>query len=143
LERAEASLLDAQTKYRERQVIAPAASTVEVLDVRPGDLIAPNAPIALLLEREQIYVRVFVPETQFGLIQLGQPAELRVDAFPKRSFRATVEQINQKAEYLPRNVQTREERSHQVVGIKLRIDDPERLIRAGMSADVSMTLGSR
>jgi HlyD family secretion protein len=143
LERAEASLLDAQTKYRERQVVAPAASTVEVLDVRPGDLIAPNAPIALLLEREQIYVRVFVPETQFGLIQLGQPAELKVDAFPKRSFRATVEQINQKAEYLPRNVQTREERSHQVVGIKLRIDDPERLIRAGMSADVSMKVASR
>ncbi len=142
-ERAQAALLDAQTKYRERQVIAPTAATVEVLDVRPGDLIAPNAPIALLLERDQIYVRVFVPETQFGLIQMGQPAELKVDAFPRKSFRATVEQINQKAEYLPRNVQTREERAHQVVGIKLRIDDPERLIRAGMSADVSMKIGSR
>lgn len=142
-ERAQASLLDAQTKYRERQVIAPTAATVEVLDVRPGDLIAPNAPIALLLERDQIYVRVFVPETQFGLIQLGQPAELKVDAFPRRAFRATVEQINQKAEYLPRNVQTREERAHQVVGIKLRIDDPDRLIRAGMSADVSMKVGKR
>ena len=142
-ERAQAALLDAQTKYRERQVIAPTAATVEVLDVRPGDLIAPNATIALLLERDQIYVRVFVPETQFGLIQMGQPAELKVDAFPRKSFRATVEQINQKAEYLPRNVQTREERAHQVVGIKLRIDDPERLIRAGMSADVSMKIGSR
>ena len=142
-ERAQASLLDAQTKYKERQVIAPTSATVEVLDVRPGDLIAPNAPIALLLERDQIYVRVFVPETQFGLIQLGQPAELKVDAFPRKAFRATVEQINQKAEYLPRNVQTREERTHQVVGIKLRIDDPDRLIRAGMSADVLMKLGSR
>jgi multidrug resistance efflux pump len=142
-ERAQASLLDAQTKYRERQVIAPTAAAVEVLDVRPGDLIAPNAPIALLLERDQIYVRVFIPETQFGLIQLGQPAELKVDAFPRRTFRATVEQINQKAEYLPRNVQTREERAHQVVGVKLRIDDPERLIRAGMSADVAMKVGSR
>jgi multidrug resistance efflux pump len=142
-ERAQASLLDAQTKYRERQVIAPTAATVEVLDVRPGDLIAPNAPIALLLERDQIYVRVFIPETQFGLIQMGQPAELKVDAFPRKTFRATVEQINQKAEYLPRNVQTREERAHQVVGVKLRIDDPERLIRAGMSADVAMRIGSR
>jgi multidrug resistance efflux pump len=142
-ERAQASLLNAQTKYRERQVIAPTAATVEVLDVRPGDLIAPNAPIALLLERDQIYVRIFIPETQFGLIQMGQPAELKVDAFPRRTFRAIVEQINQKAEYLPRNVQTREERAHQVVGVKLRIDDPERLIRAGMSADVTMKIGSR
>jgi hypothetical protein len=53
-----------------------------------------------------------------------------------------VEQINQKAEYLPRNVQTREERAHQVIGIKLRIDDPENLVRAGMSANVSMRVGA-
>ena len=141
MERAQANLLDAETKYRERQVLASAPSTVEVLDVRPGDLIAPNSPIALLLERDQIYVRVYIPETQFGLIRLGQAADLRVDAYPKKTFRATVEQINQKAEYLPRNVQTREERAHQVIGIKLRIDDPENLVRAGMSANVSMRVG--
>jgi len=64
-----------------------------------------------------------------------------VDAYPKKTFHATVEQINQKAEYLPRNVQTREERAHQVIGIKLRIDDPENLVRAGMSANVSMRVG--
>ena len=141
MERAQANLLDAETKYRERQVLASAPSTVEVLDVRPGDLIAPNSPIALLLERDQIYVRVYIPETQFGLIRLGQSADLRVDAYPKKAFHATVEQINQKAEYLPRNVQTREERAHQVIGIKLRIDDPENLVRAGMSANVSMRVG--
>lgn len=143
MERAQAALLDAETKYRERQVIAPAAATVEVLDVRPGDLISPNAPIALLLERDQIYVRVYIPETEFGLIRLNQPAEVKVDAFPRRTFRATVEQINQKAEYLPRNVQTREERAHQVVGIKLRIEDSENLIRAGMSADVQLREGEK
>ena len=142
MERAQANLLDAETKYRERQVLASAPSTVEVLDVRPGDLIAPNSPIALLLERDQIYVRVYIPETQFGLIRLGQSADLRVDAYPKKTFHATVEKINQKAEYLPRNVQTREERAHQVIGIKLRIDDPENLVRAGMSANVSMRVGA-
>ncbi len=137
-ERAQANLLDAETKYKERQVIAPAAATVEVMDVRPGDLISPNAPIALLLERDQTYVRVYIPETQFGLIRLGQQAKLRVDAFPKRTFQGTVEQINQQAEYLPRNVQTREERAHQVVGVKVRLNDPDNLIRSGMSADVEM-----
>lgn len=140
LNRAKASLRDAETRYREREVIAPSNATVEVLDVRPGDLIAPNAPIALLLERGETYVRVYVPETEFGLVRLGQSAELRVDAFPKKPFHATVEQINQQAEFLPRNVQTREERAHQVVGIKLRIDDPAGLIRAGMSADVRMRM---
>ena len=49
--------------------------------------VAPNAPVATLLERNQIYVRIYVPETQIGRVSLGQPGELRVDSFPKETFR--------------------------------------------------------
>jgi HlyD family secretion protein len=127
-----------EARYREREVTSPAAATVEVLDVRPGDLIAPNTPVATLLERDQIYVRIYIPETEIGHVQLGQKAEVRVDSFPKTVFDGTVEQINQQAEFLPRNVQTREERVHQVFGVKVRIDDPSGHIRAGMAADVKL-----
>jgi HlyD family secretion protein len=131
-----------EARYRERQVVAPAAATVEVLDVRPGDLIAPNTPVATLLERDQIYVRIYIPETELGRIQLGQKAEVRVDSFPKTVFDGTIEQINQQAEFLPRNVQTREERVHQVFGVKVRIDDPSGRVRAGMAADVKLKAAS-
>jgi multidrug resistance efflux pump len=127
-----------QARFRESQVVAPAAATVEVLDVRPGDLIAPNTPVATLLERDQIYVRIYIPETEIGHIQLGQKAEVRVDSFPKTVFEGTIEQINQQAEFLPRNVQTREERVHQVFGVKVRIDDQSDRVRAGMAADVKL-----
>jgi multidrug resistance efflux pump len=143
LKRAEGELAEAEARYRERQVMAPAAAVVEVMDVRPGDLVAPNAAIALLLERDQIYIRIYVPETRIGLVRLGQRAEVSVDSFPGRIFTAEVEQINQKAEFLPRNVQTREERVHQVVGVKLRIHDPEGVIRPGMAADVKMRVEER
>ena len=131
-----------EARYRERQVVAPAAATVEVLDVRPGDLIAPNTPVATLLERDQIYVRIYIPETELGRLQLGQKAEVRVDSFPKTVFDGTIEQINQQAEFLPRNVQTREERVHQVFGVKIRIDDPSGRVRAGMAADVKLKAAS-
>ncbi len=135
---ARAQFLDAEARYRERQVLAPSAATVEVLDVRPGDLIPPNTPIATLLERDQIYVRIYIPETKIGLVRVGQQAEVRVDSFPKEVFQAEVEQINQKAEFLPRNVETKEERVHQVFGVKLRIHDLSGRIRAGMAADVKL-----
>src|ERR1700719_1416422 len=45
-------------RAREAQVVSPADATVEVLDVRPGDLIAPNTPVATLLERDQVYIRI-------------------------------------------------------------------------------------
>ncbi len=138
VEQARAALRDAEAKYRERQVLAPSAASVEVLDVRPGDLIAPNIPIATLLEREQLYVRIYVPETQIGLVRVGQKAEVRVDSYPKEVFQAEVEQINQKAEFLPRNVQTRAERVHQMFGVKMRISDTSGKVRAGMAADVKL-----
>jgi multidrug resistance efflux pump len=125
-------------RFRERQVTAPSAAIVEVLDVRPGDLIAPNTPVATLLEKEQIYVRIYIPETEYGRIKVGQKAEVRVDSFPNTVFDGEVEQINQQAEFLPRNVQTREERVHQVFGVKIRINDPAGHVLAGMSADVKL-----
>jgi membrane fusion protein YbhG len=131
-----------EARYRERQVLAPAAATVEVLDVRPGDLIAPNTPVATLLERDQIYVRIYIPETLIGRVHLGQKAAIRVDSFPNQVFSGTVEQINQQAEFLPRNVQTREERVHQVFGVKVRIDDSSHRVLAGMAADVKLSNAS-
>jgi HlyD family secretion protein len=135
---AKAGLSYDEARFRERQVIAPSAATVEVLDVRPGDLIAPNTPVATLLEKDQIYVRIYIPETEIGRVKVGQKAEVRVDSFPKTAFDGVVEQINQQAEFLPRNVQTREERVHQVIGIKIRINDPAGRVLAGMAADVKL-----
>jgi HlyD family secretion protein len=142
VELAKAAYAYDQARYRERQVIAPAAAVVEVLDVRPGDLIAPNTPVATLLERDQIYVRIYVPETEIGRVRLGQKAEVRVDSFPNQVFDGAVEQINQQAEFLPRNVQTREERVHQVFGVKIRIDNASGRVLAGMAADVKLKAGS-
>jgi len=131
-----------EARFRERQVVAPSAATVEVLDVRPGDLIAPNTPVATLLEKDQIYVRIYIPETELGRVKIGQKAEVRVDSFPNTVFDGEVEQINQQAEFLPRNVQTREERVHQVFGVKIRINDPAGHVLAGMAADVKLKAAS-
>ena len=139
---AKAGLSYDEARFRERQVVSPTAAIVEVLDVRPGDIIAPNTPVATLLEKDQIYVRIYIPETEFGRLKLGQKAEVRVDSFPNTVFEGVLEQINQQAEFLPRNVQTREERVHQVFGVKIRINDPAGRVLAGMAADVKLKEGN-
>jgi HlyD family secretion protein len=142
VEQAKAAYAYDLARFRERQVIAPSEAIVEVLDVRPGDLIAPNTPVATLLEKDQIYVRIYIPETEYGRIKLGQKAEVLVDSFPNTVFDGQVEQINQQAEFLPRNVQTREERVHQVFGVKIRIHDPAGHVLPGMAADVKLKSAS-
>jgi HlyD family secretion protein len=128
-----------EARIREAQVVSPSETSVEVLDVRPGDLIAPNVPVATLLERDQIYIRIYIPETEIGRVRLGQQAEVRVDSFPKTVFNGVVEQINQQAEFLPRNVQTRSERVHEVIGVKIRVNDTTGGVKSGMAADVKLT----
>ena len=139
---AQGMVEEAQARLDEHEVHAPAAAVVEVLDLRPGDLVQPNAVAARLLEADQLYVMVYVPETQIGRVRLGQSAEVRVDAWPNEAFTGKVEQIRQQAEFLPRNVQTREERVHQVIGVKIRVDNRDDKLRAGISAEVRFERGT-
>jgi hypothetical protein len=60
-----------------------------------------------------------------------------VDSDPNRDFSGTVEQIAREAEFTPRNVQTIGERVKQVFGIKIRLDNSEGKLRAGMAADAT------
>ena len=132
---AEGDVQQAEAQYAEREVRAPTAASVEVLDIRPGDLMPANAAVIKLLEDNQLYVMVYVPEAEIGQVHVGQKAQVKVDSF-NQNFDAVVEQIRQQTEFLPRNVQTREERQHQVIGVKLRVANPEGKLRAGVHADV-------
>jgi len=143
LKLSEGQLKEAEARWAEREVRAPASAVVESLDLRPGDLLNANAPVARLLEADQLYLMVYVPETKIGQVKVGRSAQLTVDTYPNEKFTATVEQIRQQAEFLPRNVQTKEERAHQVIGVRLRIKNPDGRLRAGISADVDFGLENR
>src|SRR5499426_2601044 len=138
LAEAKARLEEIKVQIAEGEVKSPASSVVEVLPVRPGDLVTPNQTIARLLEKEQIYIRVYVPEPQLGLIKVGQKAKIKVDTFADRAFVGVIEQINTQGEFTPRNVQSRNERNHLVFGVKVRIDNREGLLKPGMAADVTI-----
>jgi multidrug resistance efflux pump len=126
-----------ERQHQELVVTAPAAGRVEVLNLRPGDLVAANQPVATLLEPDQIWVRVYVPETQLGRVRVGQPAAIKVDTYPDRSFPGRVVEIRNQAEYTPRNVQTLDQRSDQVFGVKVAID-PAPELKPGMAALVTL-----
>jgi HlyD family secretion protein len=133
--RAQLAVIDAQ--LREMNIAAPTNSILEVLSVKVGDVLAPNQSVATLLLTNHLWVRVYVPEPWLGRIQLGQPVTVSVDSHPGKDFPGVVEQIARAAEFTPRNVQTVAERIKQVFGIKVRLDNREGILRAGMAADVT------
>ena len=122
----------------ELTIRAPRPARVEALDLRPGDILGPNAPAATLLEDGQLYVRIYVPETLLGRIRVGQDVPITVDSFPDRRFRGVVEHINDVGEYSPRNLQTADERADQVFAMRVGLREGAADLRAGMAAFVAV-----
>jgi HlyD family secretion protein len=137
LAQARAQLAEIDAQLREMKIAAPTNCVLEVLSVKVGDVLAPNQNVATLLLTNHLWVRVYVPEPWLGRIQLGEPVTVRVDSDPGKDFAGEVEQIARAAEFTPRNVQTVAERIKQVFGIKVRLDNREGKLRAGMAADVT------
>ncbi len=134
VEAAQGKLAQIDVSIGELVVVAPRPSRVESLDLRPGDILAPNAVAASLVEDDQLYVRIYVPETQIGHIHPGQSVAIDVDSFPNRPFHGEVEHINSVGEYSPRNLQTADERADQVFAARVGLRDGQGDLRAGMAA---------
>jgi len=135
---ATAHVNELDVRLKEAELEAPADGVVQVVSVRPGDLVGAGRIVMTMLESSQLWVKVYVPETDLGSVHVGQQAAVEVDSFSKRQFSAHIEQISSQAEFLPRNVQTRDDRKHQVFGVKVRVDNPDGVLKSGMSATVRL-----
>ena len=137
LKQEEEQLAYLRRQKAESVVVSSADGVIESIDLRPGDLVTPNQPVARILEPSRIWVRVWVPEPQLGRVHLGQRAFVRVDTFKNREFPGKVVEIRTQAEYTPRNVQTLNQRMDTVFGVKVAIDPfPE--LKPGMAATVRL-----
>jgi len=113
-------------------------AVVEVVAVRPGDLVPPNQPIIRVLRVEDLWVKVYVPETQYGLVTLGKQVEVTIDSHPGKVFKGKVSQRSNISEFTPRNVQSVDERRNQVFGVKILVEDTQGILNAGMAAEVTI-----
>ncbi len=135
---AQAHLADLDVSLREAELTAPADGFVEVVSVRPGDLVPPGRIVITMLEPSQLWVKIYVPETDLANVRLDQSATVTVDGMSGHPFEGRVRQIASEAEFLPRNVQTPDDRQHQVFGVKVYVNNPGAVLKSGMSATVRL-----
>jgi len=130
--------LDTLMKQREEtNVVSTVNGTIQSFGLRVGDIVAPNQTVAEILESSQLWVRVYVPETELGLIAVGQPVRVHIDTYPNETFGGHIASVSSQGEYTPRNVQTRAQRAEQVFGVKVLVD-PNQKLKAGMAASVDL-----
>jgi HlyD family secretion protein len=137
---AKRGTLEAQLKVINRQLeegTVKAAISGQVLErfVEPGEVVRPGQAVITLADLSVMKLKVYLAEPDMGKIKLESIMKVKVDAFPQRDFEAKVVWISPKAEFTPKNVETREARAELVYAVRLEIENPEGDLKIGMPAD--------
>jgi HlyD family secretion protein len=142
LRQARASESRARAALAHTVLLAPRDGLVTVRHREPGEIVGPGAPVVTLMDPDDRWVRIYVREDRVGRVSLGQEAEIRIDAYPDRTFRGHVTFIGSEAEFTPRNVQTPDERTQLVYPVKVQVTgDSELVLKPGLPADVRLPEG--
>ncbi len=133
---AQALIDEAQTSLDDLTIKAPIAGTITTRFVDVGQVVSAGMPLVEMVDLDRLYLKAFVPDAEVGKILLGSVGRVYVDAFPDRPTAATVRYVASRAEFTPKEVQTRDERVKLVYTVKLYLDDnTDRRMVPGLGAD--------
>ncbi len=136
LKQAEAAVKLAEVQLGYTIVTAPRAGTIVSVTTNTGQNAGPGRTMLTMVDPADLFVRVFVAETEIGKVKQGQAVTLTTDSSAE-TYTGSVSFIASRAEFTPNNVQTREQRVKLVFEVRVRVSDATGTLKAGMPVDVS------
>ncbi|MCE5199140.1 MAG: efflux RND transporter periplasmic adaptor subunit [Armatimonadota bacterium] len=124
---AQASLRSAESKRQDTVLISPLDGYVTGRYSDPGAIASPTQPILSVQFMKQIWVTVSTPEEVCVKLHIGQPVKIKLDAFPGKTFEASIIQINPAADPQSRQF-----------SVRVIMSNSQNLLKPGMFAHVSM-----
>lgn len=122
-------------KVRDCYILAPGRGIVTLRATEPGELVTLGSHVLRLTYLDKVKLTIYVNQTDLGSIQLGQSASVTIDSDPARQHEGRVIYISPTAEFTPKNVQTKEERTKLVFAVRIEVDNPEGVLKPGVPAD--------
>ena len=143
VQQAEAALAQAQAALAlidiqlEKAIItSPTDGVVLTRNLEEGEMLVPGSVALTIGQLDEVSLTVYIPETEYGKIKLGDTVSITVDSFPGENFSGTVTYISDQAEFTPRNVQTVDGRKTTVYAVKITVPNTNLELKPGMPADV-------
>ncbi len=135
--KAELKLIDQMIE--DSQIKSPIKGTINQLSVSTGELITKGSSVASILDLENLWVKIYVPESKLVYMNLGQPAKIYPEAIDSLEFPGKVTYISQKGAFIPPG--TKESVDQQVFEVRVTLDK-SRInniqLRPGMSVKVKV-----
>jgi HlyD family secretion protein len=144
IEEAEHRLAGAQAAVdleRERlarhQMRLDVPAVVLEVHLEPGELASPGAAVVTVADPRRPHADLFAPLTALPAIKVGAPISARVDGLDQ-PLAGKVERIARQTEFTPRYLFSERERGHLVVRVRVRFEDPQQRLRAGVPVFVKV-----
>lgn len=122
-------------------LLSPVTGVVRARRAEVGEVAQTGVPVLTVTQPAVVTLTVYVPESEIGLVKLGQETRVSVDSYPGEIFGGKVTLISPQAEFTPRNVQIKEERTKTVYAVKIALSNPQLKLKAGMPADAAILVG--
>ena len=124
---AEAEARRIHAQLDDAVLTAPVAGRVLYRLAEPGEVVAGGEPVLTLLDLSEIYMEIFLPADEAGLLPMGAEARIVLDVLPEYAIPAYVSFVSPEAQFTPRQVETMQERESLVFRVRVKI--PEDLVQ--------------
>lgn len=135
LDGANAELALIEIQLADTVLVAPLTGVVLSKSAEPGEILAAGTPVVTLGDLDHPWVRAYISETDLGRVRLGDRAVVKSDTFPDKVYEGRVSFIASEAEFTPKQIQTREERTKLVYRIKIDLPNPDHELKLNMPVE--------
>lgn len=131
---ARADSLAAMTRLHYAELRAPVSGIVQVLAARRGELVGPGTPVVVIVDPNNLWVRVAMPETDAGGIAVGDSLTVRVATGDE--LRGRVISKAAEGEFATQRDVSSAKRDIRAVAMRVAIPNPRGALVPGMTAQV-------
>jgi HlyD family secretion protein len=128
---------DARLRLSWCRITSPLDGTVLRQYREPGEWVTPGQKILTLANLSNLYIYVYVPAHVMEKLTLNQPVTASLPFVGEKTIVGKIVHIRNEAEFTPKNVQTRTERERLVFGVKIAFNNPDGLLKPGMSVELT------
>lgn len=127
-------------QIRQASILAPIDGVVLSKYAEQGEFAAPGRALFKVGDIKNMKLRAYLSAPQVTTLTLGQKVKVYadIDENDSREFDGTVEWISSEAEFTPKTIQTRDERSNLVYAVKIAVSNPDGIIKRGMYGDLKI-----
>lgn len=116
----------------------PIDGTILISFAKENEFTAPGKPLFSIQNTKTLSLKAYISESQLYNVKLGQKVHINVDSQDgPKAIDGEVYWISSKAEFTPKQIQTKEERQNLVYALKIRVNNTDGSLKIGMPADLN------